>query len=288
MIAEPKQVDKLIPLLKSKPLILYGMGGGSLIISQWCDEYGIDYLFSDQNPQKATARMDKVFIQPERIVFEYPHANVVIASIFYFDDIKLRLLSYGIPVEQILSYSLFFKESVTWKELEYKTIWGENEERIKQIASFIPSNVKSVVDYGEGKSRIKKYLAPDIKYYPIDYVNRSNETILCDFDTDEYPEIECEVSICTSTLVFINKAKQLLNHICQFTTQVLILSYVTVDTISNRIGRRTSGYVNDFTIEDLVDQCGNNGFVLTEKCMDQSNQIDTIFVFKKTDLGDNL
>lgn len=286
MIIEPRDSAQLVATLKAAPLVLYGMGGASVLIAKWCDENKVEYVFADQDIRKRQTRVDKIVISPERLRKDYPNANIVISSIIYYDEIENKLLSLGIDKKYILSYDLFMKENVTWKDLEYKIPWGEHIGRVKMISEWVSDDAQSVADYGEGKLSLKNFINPDIIYYPIDYIKRSNETILCDFNNDEFPKLQTDISVCTATLVFITKADSLLNYICKNTSRIIILSYVTIDIFSNIKGRRASGYVNDFTQEDIVNICLTHGFILKEKRSDPANKIDTLFLFGKTKVGE--
>lgn len=286
MIIEPKDSDQLISILKAAPLVLYGMGGTGVRIAKWCDENEVDYIFADQDVCKSHTIVDKIVVSPEKLRKDYPNANIVISSIIYYDEIEKKLLSLGIDQKRILSYNLFMKENIVWKDLEHATTWGEHTGRVIMISEWVSDDAKSVADYGEGKLSLKNFINPDIKYYPIDYIKRSNETILCDFNNDEFPKLQTDISVCTATLVFITKADSLLNFICKNTSRIIILSYVTVDLFSNIKGRRASGYVNDFTQEDIVNVCLTHGFILKEKRSDPANKIDTLFLFEKTKVGE--
>lgn len=286
MIIEPKDSVHLASALKAGPLVLYGMGGASVHIAKWCDENEVDYVFADQDICKRQTRVDKIVISPEELKKDYPNANIVISSIVYYDEIEKKLLRLGIDQKHILSYSLFMKENVTWEDLEYKISWGEHTGRIKMISEWVPNDAQSVADYGEGKLSLKNFINSGIKYYPIDYIRRSNETILCDFNNDKFPKLQTDISVCTATLIFITKADSLLNYVCKNTSRIIILSYVTIDIFPNIRGRRASGYVNDFTQEDIVNICLTHGFILKEKRSDPANKIDTLFLFEKTKVGE--
>ncbi len=286
MIIEPKDSVHLASALKAGSLVLYGMGGASVHIAKWCDENEVDYVFADQDICKRQTRVDKIVISPEELKKDYPNANIVISSIVYYDEIEKKLLRLGIDQKHILSYSLFMKENVTWEDLEYKISWGEHTGRIKMISEWVPNDAQSVADYGEGKLSLKNFINSGIKYYPIDYIRRSNETILCDFNNDKFPKLQTDISVCTATLIFITKADSLLNYVCKNTSRIIILSYVTIDIFPNIRGRRASGYVNDFTQEDIVNICLTHGFILKEKRSDPANKIDTLFLFEKTKVGE--
>lgn len=282
LVVNPRNPSKLVSILKAKPLVLYGMGGAGIRIAQWCDENKVDYVFADKDADKKQGILDKTVVIPEALKKDYPNAHIVITSIIYYDEIVEKLLSLGIDKKCILSYKMFIPGAATWKDLENTTVWGEHIGRVKAIAQWIPGDAASVADYGEGKLSLKKFLAPNIQYYPIDYIRRSQKTIICDFNNGDFPKIKADVSVCTATLVFITAADSLLKHLCQNSSNTVILSYVTLDVFPNIDGRRASGYVNDFTQDDIIDFFLTYGFILKEKQPDPANKIDTLFLFSKS------
>lgn len=285
MIVRPSNSQKLISLLRKKPLILYGFGGAGSSIGNWCDKNEIDYIFADQHATQKEKDTNKRIILPELLVKEYPNTNIVVSSIIYYDEIVKHLLAMGIKEENILSYQLFFPERIHWSDLEHSTIWGTHMGRVKEIADWIPTEVKSVADYGAGKLSLKEFLNPAVLYYPIDYIKRSEETIVCDFDKDNFPDIKTDVSVCTATLVFIERVEELLEHICSHTFRTIILSYVTWEAFSNTAGRRVSGYINDFTEDNIRQMLLKHGFILKEIRPDPANKIDTLYLFNNNDTG---
>lgn len=285
MIVRPSNSQKLISLLRKKPLVLYGFGGAGSSIGNWCDENEIDYIFADQHAAQKEKDTNKRIILPELLAKEYSDANIVVSSIIYYDEIVKYLLAMGIKEENILSYQLFFPERIHWSDLEYSTIWGTHMGRVKEIADWIPTEVKSVADYGAGKLSLKEFLNPAVLYYPIDYIKRSEETIVCDFDKDNFPDIKTDVSVCTATLVFIERVEELLEHICSHTFRTIILSYVTWEAFSNTAGRRVSGYINDFTEDNIQQMLLKHGFILKEIRPDPANKIDTLYLFNNNDTG---
>lgn len=281
MIVRPSDPQKLISRLKGQPLVLYGFGGAGSRIGQWCDENGIDYIFADRQAEQKQKETDRLVIPPARLAKDYPNANIVISSMIYYDEIKENLLSMGIPEGNLLSCQLFFPERVTWRELEHSTEWGTHMGRVKLIADWIPEDASSVADYGAGKLSLREFLEPAVLYRPIDYVKRSEDTVVCDFDRDSFPELSADISVCTATLVFLERAEKLLEHICIHTAQSIILSYVTREKFPNIAGRRASGYVNDFTHDDIQKLLLRHGFTLVETRPDPANQIDTLYLFRR-------
>lgn len=80
MIIKPENPSELAELLKSRPLILYGMGDTGRRIAQWCGDYDIPYLWSDKNAD-LQKNLSSVYVAPQDIVRSYPAANIAITSI---------------------------------------------------------------------------------------------------------------------------------------------------------------------------------------------------------------
>jgi len=281
MIVKPEHPMELCLKLREKELVLYGFGGAGSRIGTWCDENHIEYVYADRAADEKQSLTDKRVLMPEVLPKEYPDANVVVTSIVYYNEIVERLLSIGVAKENILSYRLFMPKEVYWKDLEHTTEWGKHEGRVERIAGLLPKDIASVADYGEGKGGIRKYLDASVTYYPLDYVRRSEETILCDFDKDQLPDIRTEVTICTATLVFLEKPERLIRHLCTHTERFIVISYVTTDKFPDVDGRRASGYRSDYSEEDIVKMFRAEGFTRKEICADPANRIDTIYVFYK-------
>ncbi len=76
----------------------------------------------------------------------------------------------------------FFKKNTnkSWKDNEYfDHSW---KERIKLLSSYIDSMDNQVCDVGCGMQWLRDFLPKNIKYIPVDYVQRSDDTIVCDLN----------------------------------------------------------------------------------------------------------
>lgn len=281
MIVKPEKPEELLRLLKERPLVLYGMGGAGTRIAKWCDEHWIEYSFADQAAEQKRKLTDKPVLLPEDLLPEFSDVNIVVTSIVYYNEIVERLLQLGIARENILSYQVFLMSGIRWRDLEESTVWGTHRGRMELIAGLLPSGTQSVADYGEGKLSLKQFIDASIVYYPIDYRKRSEETILCDFDKDVLPGLQTEAAVCTATLVFIDRAEVLLQHLCRNTAYTILLSYVTTDIFPDTDGRRASGYVNDYSEKELIEMLQRGGFAFRKKCADPANRLDTIYLFCK-------
>lgn len=289
MIIKPNNPEKLISFLKAKPFILYGMGDTGLRISKWCDEHDIDYIFSDKNALALQATSKKKVITLESILNEHKDANIVVSSIVYSKEITEELLQRGIEKKRIFPCSLFMPDEVMWEELEDNKLanWELMSKRYEMISewNWIPNDVKTVADYGAGHMFIKKYLSSFTEYYPIDYIDRGDNTILCDFNEGCFPNIVTELSVCTGTLMCVKPAKELVSHICKHTLHTIIFSYVILEGFSDINIRRQSSMCNDFTSQEIIDMFSMNGFEIQDRKDDtKGNSTMSLFLFNKREI----
>jgi len=281
MVIRPENPEQLIALLKSAPLVLYGMGGAGLRIAEWCDAKGIAYVFADKAAESKAKETDKEVVLPQQIKERYADAHIVVSSIIYFEEITGELLGMGIPEEKILSYKVFMPEKIMWSDLDDNIDWDLMRFRVAMFSEWITPDVKSVVDYGAGRMFLQEYLAPDVAYYPVDYIRRNEQTILCDLNQGTFPDILTDVAICSGVLEFIYTAEKLLKHVCEHTSKKVILSYLGVDNFPDIEGRRASAYVSDFSEKQIIDIMNENGFVLEKKVADPVNHACMVYMFRK-------
>lgn len=281
MVIRPENPKQLIILLKSAPLILYGMGGAGLRIAEWCDANDITYVFADKSAKSKVKVTDKEVILPQQIKERYVDAHIVVSSIIYFEEITGELFGMGIPKEKILSYKIFMPEKIMWSDLDDNIDWDLMRFRVAMFSEWITPDVKSVVDYGAGRMFLQEYLASDVAYYPVDYIRRNEQTILCDLNQGTFPDISTDVAICSGVLEFIYTAEKLLKHVCEHTGKKVILSYLGVDNFPDIEGRRASAYVSDFSEKQIVEIMKVNGFVLEKKVEDPVNHACMVYMFRK-------
>ena len=158
MVIRPEKADQLALTLQSAPLVLYGMGGAGLRIAKWCDENRISYVFADKNAETKQRETDKTVIHPRQLAEQCRDANIVIASIIYFEEIRRELAQMGIPDERLLSYKLFMPDHILWADLDGNIDWDLMRFRVEMFSEWIPEDVRSVVDYGAGKMYLQEYL----------------------------------------------------------------------------------------------------------------------------------
>ena len=102
------------------------------------------------------------------------------------------------------------------------------QKRIEVMASYLSDKDKSIVDFGAGNMYLKSLLSEDKEYYPVDYIKRSPETIVCDLNKKEFPKREADVAFCSGILGYLDDVEWFLDALCK-NYKKLILSYIGED-----------------------------------------------------------
>lgn len=167
----------------------------------------------------------------------------------------------------------------TWKQNEYfEESWRE---RIKKMASYIEQD-DVVADLGCGKQWLRDYLPSSADYVPIDYMERSKDTLVCDFNDHEFPNMFVDVSVISGVLEYINDTHWFARHVINHTEKRIILSYCSTEKVPSLSQRKKNMWVNNYSNKDIHKLLSQSEFDLTEKCEVGAN---VIFVFtRKTQL----
>lgn len=130
--------------------------------------------------------------------------------------------------------------------------------RMKVMAEYIPSGA-SVLDMGCGPMWLKRILSPDSIYYPVDYIARGKDTIVCDFNKHEFPDNHADIIFCGGIIEYINDyqwfAKTVYAHCSR-----CIASYNPVEYTADPAVRKNLDWVNSLTSHEFVECFKNAGF----------------------------
>ena len=165
------------------------------------------------------------------------------------------------------------------KEAEPGFTWKLYEDRVRQMRTLIPSGTASVLDFGAGVMFLKSLLPRDIRYYPVDFKKRTEDTIVCDFNLRQFPEVTADVGFCSGILEYIEDmdwfVEQLSRHV-----DTVVLSYCPHESVPDMEQRISRGWVNDFTTEEIIECFGKFGFYLSE--WDHTYPFQQLFRLRKT------
>lgn len=163
----------------------------------------------------------------------------------------------------------------TWKERELASINTQNEDsekdfwntwidRTRLMRQWITDDIKSVIDLGAGGMLLKNMLPSDTIYYPVDYVSRCSETIVCDFNKKEFPDVKADCCYCGGILEYVEDADWFIEKIKETGCKKFLLSYSIKINGQTRESRSENGWVNDFSFLELLDLIYSKGFILVD------------------------
>lgn len=83
------------------------------------------------------------------------------------------------------------KDEEAWRKM---TSNGIPHERAELVAKMIDwSNVESVLDLGAGSEPMRPLLPQDVTYYPVDYRQLTDNTLVFDFNQKQFPDSKADV-----------------------------------------------------------------------------------------------
>lgn len=151
---------------------------------------------------------------------------------------------------------LFYRPD--WKEIEYfDESW---KRRIEAMASLIEDE-KSVIDLGCGRMWLREFLPKGVTYTGCDYVQRDTDTIVCDFNNKEFPDLSADLVFASGVLEYIEDVDWFLSKI-QTISDSLIISYCVMELNADIKSRKTLGWKNHLSLSDLLEKALSKGFVL--------------------------
>jgi 2-polyprenyl-3-methyl-5-hydroxy-6-metoxy-1,4-benzoquinol methylase len=167
------------------------------------------------------------------------------------------------------------KKTETWKDIEYfDESWIK---RIKEMSGFITPS-ESVMDLGCGQMWLSSFLDASNKYYPVDYTYRSDNTIIADFNKNQFPDLNVDVVFASGILEYIDNPKWFVKKISDCCKKCII-SYCTIEYHPSIRNRRNLKWVNDLTFKDIENLFKENNMILENNLLLDTNS--TIFIFKK-------
>jgi len=111
----------------------------------------------------------------------------------------------------------------------------------------------TVADFGCGKMRLKHALDNRRNsYIPLDFISRSDDTIVFDVNRDPLPKLNASVYFLSGFLEYVINPQAFLEEITIGNHSQIILSYVSRELRPNYIDRRRMGWVNNLYISDII------------------------------------
>jgi len=109
---------------------------------------------------------------------------------------------------------------------------------------------ESVIDLGCGMGWLREMLPPDAVYYGCDMFARDKQTIVCNFNKYEFPNVSADTALISGALEYVRDwqwfLKETSNH-----CEKIVLSYCTRDQFPSPSVRRF--WVNAISLSELLD-----------------------------------
>ena len=170
-------------------------------------------------------------------------------------------------------YKKIIKKNILWNEIEYfNPSW---KQRVKNMSHYILPN-ESILDLGCGEMWLKEFIRHNNVYYPVDYKDRGKETIICNFNNYEYPEIETDVAFVSGCIEYIEDYNWFIDCIAK-NHKKIIISYCILEDFKDKEERKKKAWVNHLSENELVNVVEKAGFSLVQKEYGYS----TFYVFNK-------
>jgi hypothetical protein len=161
----------------------------------------------------------------------------------------------------------------TWKDIEYFDETWKN--RIRQMAGFIPPKSR-VLDLGCGEMRLREFLKHCV-YIPVDYMARGPETIVCDFNRGEFPNVPADVSFVSGCLEYIENPSWFIGQIAAH-SQICVISYCSIEHFDDPSQRAAAAWKNSFDAQEVISLFLAKGMTLSARTFLPESK-NTVFRF---------
>lgn len=206
---------------------------------------------------------------------------IFISEIFNRNRIYKKLEEYGLLENKnfIWAPKWFGDENIpscypmkSWedneKKYDFSKIEGPWDFRYKELLTLMPVSCSAVMDCGAGNMSLRSMLNKEISYYPIDKIKKYQETIVCDFNSGNFPEINVDVIFLAGILEYIICPESFLRNVCQ-SCKTVLMSYCTLHTHPEISSRMLCGWKNHFVMGELIKLFSDNGFCLVEEIYEE-------------------
>ena len=167
-----------------------------------------------------------------------------------------------------------------WKDREQTggaiqwDVWNDRMKRIYDLVAsdFLEDRAHSVLDLGAGQMYLRELLPDNIEYYPVDYLSRCAETLVCDFELHQFPQKRADIVVAAGILHFVSDAEWFLEQVFQHCGKKFVLTDCPLE-LETDLKKREQVYLwrNHYTYVQLCQLLHKVGFLIThteKKCYD--------------------
>lgn len=171
---------------------------------------------------------------------------------------------YAEPVQQALL--AIIPDNLKWEDRDAFYNFDSNLEVISYVAQKI-GKLNSIVDMGAGAMHLKKFLPENVIYTPVDYKQRYPQTVVCDFNNNEFPNIHADVYFCCAMLYYIEQPVDFLVKVSKYAKSIVIVlhseSHISENINSNLLTDQTKK--NNLHFDEITKILSTAGFMLLNR-----------------------
>lgn len=160
----------------------------------------------------------------------------------------------------------------SWEDNENKYDFSQADGpwdfRYKELLTLMPEGCSSIMDCGAGNMSLKRMIEKNILYYPVDKVQKYHETIVCDFNKGDFPDMYVDVIFLAGILEYIICPEVFLRNVCQRCKTVL-MTCCTLYTYPDILSRMLNGWKNHFVMGEIIKMYEKYNFHLTDEIYEQ-------------------
>jgi hypothetical protein len=170
----------------------------------------------------------------------------------------------------------WFSGSRNWKEVErFDPAWRE---RISLMARHIAANDGTVADLGCGPMWLREYLPPGVRYIGVDYRDRGDGCIVCNLDTDEFPELDAQVYFVSGCLEYMSNPDAFIRSLATRGSKCIV-SYCGLEHFGDRRQRDRRGWKNHLLNSEIAEIFARYGMQPLATELTSTN--NAVFVFAR-------
>jgi hypothetical protein len=100
---------------------------------------------------------------------------------------------------------------------------------------------------------LRRLLPAHIAYYPVDHIPQCEQTIVCDFNKQEFPDLKADVAFLSEILEYISDVEWFFNCISNRVNKI-ILSYSCMEAFPDLEYRQSHGWQNNLTTDEIYNR----------------------------------
>ena len=152
-----------------------------------------------------------------------------------------------------------------WKDVESDTKLSKRfwMERIQLMRDMIEDDCKSVLDLGCWECELESLLPDTVQYIGCDYVKRRDDTIVCDLNNYEFPEIAFDVAYISGSLEYMEHLDWYFDQISK-AEKMIVMSYSALEYYPLIDLRKGKSWVSHLSSLEIIQALAERGFELSD------------------------